>query len=78
MSHPVDKRERFLVSVKKSKKRVSHFYSYLTKLQHPDWVAKAEQMRRNTTKTCSCTGCGNPRKWFGEKTMQEKKCGELA
>ena len=20
---------------------------------------------------CSCEGCGNPRKWWGEKTMQE-------
>ena len=22
---------------------------------------------------CSCYMCGNPRKWFGEKTMQEKR-----
>jgi len=77
MSHPVSKRDRFLVGVKKSKKRVTNFYTYLTKLEHPEWVARAEQMRRNTTKTCSCSGCGNPRKYFGEKTMQEKRYGEL-
>ena len=26
----------------------------------------------NTRKPCSCIWCGNPRKWFGEKTRQEK------
>jgi len=73
MSHPVNKRERFLVGVKKSKKRVSRFYSYLTKIQHPDWVEKSAQRRRNCTKTCSCAGCGNPRKYFNEETIQEKR-----
>lgn len=24
-----------------------------------------------TPKLCSCTGCGNPRKWFRKKTRQE-------
>lgn len=24
---------------------------------------------------CSCKACGNPRKHFGEKTLQEKKAG---
>ena len=26
-----------------------------------------------TPKLCSCYMCGNPRKWFNEKTIQEKK-----
>ena len=26
-----------------------------------------------TPHPCSCYSCGNPRKWFKEKTMQEKK-----
>ena len=26
----------------------------------------------NHMKTCSCFMCGNPRKWFGQKTRQEK------
>lgn len=28
--------------------------------------------------TCSCAGCGNPRKHFNEKTLQEKKNTERA
>ena len=24
-------------------------------------------------RVCSCAACGNPRKWFGEKTLAEKK-----
>lgn len=27
---------------------------------------------RKTKTPCSCYMCGNPRKWFGEKTRQEK------
>lgn len=27
----------------------------------------------NHLKTCSCLMCGNPRKYFGEKTLQERK-----
>lgn len=27
----------------------------------------------NHLKVCSCIGCGNPRKWFGDKTIQERK-----
>jgi hypothetical protein len=23
--------------------------------------------------SCSCPGCGNPRRWFGEKTLQEMR-----
>lgn len=81
MSHPVNRKERFLVGVKKSKKRVVNFYSQLTKLQHPEWVTKSERRHRHTTKLCSCMGCGNPRKYFDEKTIQEKRHiqhGELA
>ena len=27
----------------------------------------------DTPKLCSCWMCGNPRKWFNEKTIQERK-----
>lgn len=30
----------------------------------------------NHAALCSCEGCGNPRKHFGEKTMQERKADE--
>lgn len=26
-----------------------------------------------TPAVCSCEGCGNPRKWFGELTVQERR-----
>ena len=26
-----------------------------------------------TPKPCSCWMCGNPRKWFGERTVQERR-----
>jgi hypothetical protein len=29
-----------------------------------------------TPKNCSCFMCGNPRKWFGEPTVQEKKMSQ--
>lgn len=29
--------------------------------------------RVETPKPCSCFMCGNPRKWFGEKTVQERR-----
>jgi len=30
----------------------------------------------NHGKRCSCPMCGNPRKWYKEKTIQEKKADE--
>lgn len=27
----------------------------------------------DTPTPCSCSMCGNPRKWFGESTIQERK-----
>jgi hypothetical protein len=37
------------------------------------YLEKSKQLRRNTTKLCSCRMCGNPRKYFDEPTLQEKK-----
>jgi hypothetical protein len=67
MSHPKNRRERFNVGVNKSRKRITC------------WGGSAEQKEiwkhylRDTTKTCSCPMCGNPRKFFKEVTMQERK-----
>lgn len=73
MSHPKNKRERFLVGVKKSKLRVMNFLSYREKDKHPELILKLERHHRNTTKICSCMMCGNPRKYYKEKTFQETK-----
>jgi len=32
-----------------------------------------EQRLLRTRAACSCPMCGNPRRWFGEVTLQEKK-----
>lgn len=37
------------------------------------YIEKSKQLRRNTTKLCSCRMCRNPRKYFDERTLQEKK-----
>lgn len=30
----------------------------------------------NNRTACSCMMCGNPRKWFGERSIQERRCVE--
>jgi len=71
MSHPKDRRERFLIGVNKGRKRVALWFT-------SDSEAKAGQERhhRDTTKRCGRRCCANPRKWEGIKTLQEKKIDE--
>ena len=40
------------------------------------YLEKSKQLRRNTTKLCSCWMCGNPRKYLKELALQERKQGE--
>lgn len=66
MSHPKNRFERKVVGKNKSKRRV------------PDFVPKNDLDKesshyRDTTKLCSCAMCGNPRKFFGDRTIQEKR-----
>lgn len=35
--------------------------------------AKSEGIYANHGCTCSCPACGNPRRHFGERTIQERK-----
>lgn len=72
MSHPLNKRERFLIGVRKSVKRADGYWGYTSQLK---WLQRHRYLRRDTTKLCSCMMCGNPRKWYNEKTLQEKKFG---
>lgn len=38
-----------------------------------DWTPRLlNQVVANAAK-CSCTSCGNARKWFGERTVQERR-----
>jgi hypothetical protein len=34
------------------------------------WCKRPERYADNLT-VCSCWGCGNPRRWLGERTRQE-------
>lgn len=39
-------------------------------MEGPRWIGKMAAVH---CKPCSCTGCGNPRRHFGERTLQELK-----
>jgi hypothetical protein len=43
-----------------------------------EFYQKQMRKHRKTTKGCSQYCCGNPRKWFKEKTNQEKRFEERA
>ena len=45
-------------------------------LQEPDANQRHLGMLIKTPKPCSCWMCGNPRKHFGEKSLQERKADE--
>ena len=40
-------------------------------------TAMAARMRDNMA-ACSCAMCGNPRKWLGEPTMQERRARDVS
>jgi hypothetical protein len=80
MSHPKDRRHRFLIGKKKGEERGYRYWNgmkgLIYKNQPRDEVLeRAFYLRRNTTKLCSCSMCGNPRRvaWKDKLTMQEKK-----
>jgi hypothetical protein len=42
------------------------------------WLTAAEAARAVTTATpCSCWMCGNPRRYFGQPTLQEIRCSKV-
>lgn len=69
---PKNKLERQNKGNVKGKRRAkglnNYFVGYLTDAFDDDC-----KRLRNTTKMCSSYCCGNQRKWFNEKTMQEKR-----
>jgi len=78
MSHPKDRRERFLIGNHKGKKRASGLYSYRERSRSPESFEKASRALRDTTKMCGRPCCTNPRhNGYKDKiTMQEKKFEE--
>ena len=75
MSHPCNKRESFLIGDRKGQRRVVGHCIYKTKGDRQEYLDIARKRQRNTTKRCSCEMCGNPRKYFGDLTMQERRYG---
>jgi len=71
MSHPRNRRERFLFGKLKGEKRARGMSAAETVV--PEWFERTSRMLRNTTKICSSLRCcGNPRR-RGELTLQEIK-----
>ena len=75
MSHPRDRRERFLIGQHKGEKRARCMVSSLDWVKSPEWVKTTIRRHRNTTKLCGRPCCTNPRNngWGPELTMQEIK-----
>ncbi len=40
------------------------------------WIYRHMRFLRNTGTPCSCSMCGNPRRYFGGITLQEKRFAE--
>ena len=77
MSHPTNRRERFLKGKHLGEKRaLGIMCTFRDKRDFKKWA----YLRRNTTTLCSCSMCGNPRRkaWKGKDklTKQEKKFEE--
>ena len=79
MSHPTNRRERFLKGQYKGEKRALGEMDHFTNKQNTNFEKWASH-RRDTTKLCSCSMCGNPRRtaWKGKDklTRQELKFKE--
>lgn len=79
MSHPQDKRERFLIGQHKGERRVIGYSVMFFKSpeEKKRWISR----RRNTTTLCNCSMCCNPRrdKWNkkGRLTLQERRFNEV-
>ena len=81
MSHPTNRRERFLKGQYHGEKRALGLYSYQERLKRPENFERASRILRDTTKLCGGPCCANPRhsgwnKNRGRLTMQELKFEE--
>jgi len=72
MPHPRNQRERLLTRKRKGQLRTEGIASHFDSSTQ-NWFDRTCRSLRKTTKTCFCPMCGNPRKFFNEITMQERK-----
>jgi len=75
MSHPCNKRERFLIGDREGRRRSKGRCNFRTVKERQKYQDAFRKRYRNTTKLCSCEMCGNPRRLRGELTMQERRHG---
>ena len=78
MSHPRDRRERFLIGKRKGWKRAKGMFAgsrWIVTEEASEIIEHHAKRMRDTGKRCSCSMCCNPRR-HGEKTMQELKFEE--
>lgn len=75
MAHPKNKHDRERIGRNKGKRRVEFLWvsDRWTREEQEQYLKEWARHRRDVTKECSCPMCGNPRKYFDEKTMQERK-----
>jgi hypothetical protein len=81
MSHPKNRRERFLKGKHLGEKRAFGMFSEKFRQESPESFAKWSHRYRDTTKVCGKACCANPRHngWNPGKsglTMQELKVNE--
>jgi len=63
----VAKRERRIADRLRMKAKCRRLYPHDKKARAADYLA-----------VCSCAMCGNPRRYFGEKTIQERRFAAFA
>lgn len=87
MPHPRNRRERFFIGKRKGEVRAAgetcgFTWSHRTEEEKQESLKRWAYLRRETTKPCSCSMCGNPRRnRWGKKseqlTMQERRLGGI-
>jgi len=72
MSHPTNKHQRLEMGRNKARKIIKAWRGWWG---HKEWLSEDGKIFKtlvHTRKPCSCHMCGNPRRYFGEVTKQER------
>lgn len=74
----MNKHLRRLEGLKKARRLLGIYRAKFSNrhMSEPDYFSEGGEYEKGLIKThvpCSCTMCGNPRRHFGERTIQEKK-----
>lgn len=69
----MNKYQRRREGIKRAERVLSVWRQYLTPKDWLDKDGRIAHLMAKTRKPCSCPMCGNPRRHYGEKTIQEKK-----